>query len=349
MIPIMVDSGAFTVHTRGESIDLDQYVTFCHEVQTRAPKAVLVNLDVIGDARASYRNWRIMLREGIRALPVWHATTDRKYLGKYLDHTDYVGIGGINRYSAPGRGDVARKAVLDNVWEDYLIDGRTRLPRARVHAMGATAFSTMRRYPWYSVDSSTWLYAARTGDVPIPKQTHGKWDWARIPRRVGFSPRSKEMRFKGHHFANMDPETRAAVRAYFQEHGSRLGFHFRLPCGKRMIAQGLTVACSERALLSVHAFANFLKSYPWPRPLRVGTSNLGMHLAGKKRNVAGPQLVSQPPGYTILYLSAAHPEVVQLLLSKRGDWPHVGVLLSYFYIRRGAARDRFHQLLEDSQ
>ena len=45
----------------------------------------------------------------------------------------------------------------------------TGKPRLKVHAFGITAIPIMERYPWYSVDSSSWIQSAAFGSIITPE------------------------------------------------------------------------------------------------------------------------------------------------------------------------------------
>ena len=53
---------------------------------------------------------------------------------------------------------------LDHVWHYYLTnpDGT---PKVKVHGFGLTARELMFRFPWGSVDSTSWMHTSRYGGV----------------------------------------------------------------------------------------------------------------------------------------------------------------------------------------
>jgi len=57
---------------------------------------------------------------------------------------------------------------LDRMWDKYLTDGSGR-PRLKVHGFGITAIPIMERYPWCSVDSSSWIQSAAFGSIVTPE------------------------------------------------------------------------------------------------------------------------------------------------------------------------------------
>jgi hypothetical protein len=53
---------------------------------------------------------------------------------------------------------------LDRIWDKHLLDGSGK-SKIKIHAFGITSVKIMERYPWYSVDSSSWIQAAAFGNI----------------------------------------------------------------------------------------------------------------------------------------------------------------------------------------
>lgn len=272
--PIMIDSGAYTAWSKGLVVDIPHYITFCHEILKDHPQAVVVNLDVIGDGRASYENWRIIRGFGLKPLPIYHVITEEKWLKLYLEETDHIGLGAVASMSSN-----KRKTALDRIWERYLIDPKTRMPTARVHGMGITSFPLMKRYPWHSLDSTSWLHVAMYGHICIPRRRQGAWDYSAKPTKIGFSTQCGDGKVKGKHYENMSPHERANLLLYLQEKGFRMGF--KVPCtdGGTVVLRGVTNWHGDRSDMCSEYFASFLASMPWPRPFlsKARPQGLGIH------------------------------------------------------------------------
>lgn len=159
---IILDSGAFSAHVKGETLDVEQYAEFVKEYGNSFEGGCF-NLDVIGDGKASYDNWKKLRSLGVDSIPVFHLGTDEKYLHKYLAQTDYIGIGAIANLDTK-----ARLMGLDWVWNNHLANS-DGTPKLKVHGLGLTSVRIMLRYPWYSVDSSTATKTAMFGKVHVPE------------------------------------------------------------------------------------------------------------------------------------------------------------------------------------
>lgn len=171
--PIFMDSGAFSAFTQGSVIDLTDYARF---LKTHSDIIeVASNLDVIGrdeaSARGTYTNQKKLEDLGATVCPVHHVRDADKWLVKYLEEGyDYIFLGGM----VPETTQYLRK-WLDHVWGNYLTyrDGENKgKARVKVHGFGLTTLELMFRYPWYSVDSTSWVMKSQFGgiylDMPEP-------------------------------------------------------------------------------------------------------------------------------------------------------------------------------------
>lgn len=161
---IFLDSGAFSAWTQGSVIDMNAYCRYIKENDDillhgddGSPYASV--LDAIGDPEGTFRNQKRMEKMGVKPLPCFHFGEDERYVDYYLKKYPYITLGGM-----VGRGTAQLTQWLDRIWGKYLCDstGRARL---KVHGFGLTSDSLMHRYPWYSVDSTTWQQLGSAGSI----------------------------------------------------------------------------------------------------------------------------------------------------------------------------------------
>lgn len=259
-IPVMVDSGAYSAWTKKESLDLDGYIAYIHAMLKKDPDILYVNLDVIGDGKGSYDNWREMVRQGLNPIPVYHVVTEVIWLEKYLKKVDYIGLGAIVKMSSD-----ARTISLDRIFEDYLID-EERMPKFKVHGMGITSFPLMKRYPWYSIDSTSWLQAGMYGKVLLPRRRNGEWAYTTNPRVLSFSNQSPSVKEKGKHFDNVSPHERHLLKMYLEETGYKEGVSKMVDGEEVVVGAGVYNRWEPRTFLNALYFARFVSQLPWPRP-----------------------------------------------------------------------------------
>ena len=197
---VFLDSGAFSAFTKGVRVDLPKY---CRYIQENADIIDCASvLDSIGSAQGTYENQVAMERLGTKPLPCFHYGEDERYLQYYLANYEYITIGGMVPISTP-----QLRLWLDRIWNDYLIDGSGR-PRIKVHGFGLTTMPLVERYPWYSVDSSSWVQSASNGSIIIPGLG--------MVAVSGTSPARKQ---EGRHFTTMTPQEQEVILARIHQIG----------------------------------------------------------------------------------------------------------------------------------
>ena len=154
---VIVDSGAFTAHTQGTTFTVEGYAAFIDEFGARygsdVADANFMSLDVIGDTKATWRNFDHLTRLGKSVMPVLTLGCSLADVDRAAEH-GYVACGGL---VGGGRADLM--PWLDGVFGRFRKLGK--LPK--VHLLGITKQWALERYPAYSCDSSTWLSPLRFG------------------------------------------------------------------------------------------------------------------------------------------------------------------------------------------
>jgi hypothetical protein len=148
---IVVDSGAYTAHTKGIVIDREAYTAFLAENVGRYRFAIA--LDVIGDPEATRRNYVAMRSDlagtGVRLVPVWHVKDDLARLTQLCRCTDLVAVGGM-----VGVPTAALIRLAFPAHQEAASFG------TKLHGLGVTSTRALT-LPWSSVDSSSWTIARR--------------------------------------------------------------------------------------------------------------------------------------------------------------------------------------------
>ena len=154
---LFLDSGAFSAHTQKKTISLESYAGFIKQHGKRFN--VVANLDDIGDTGPkSWANLKALESMGCKPFPVFHYQDNIEYLKKMLNEGySFIALGGL-----VGSSRVILRNWLDEMWSKYLTksDGT---PRLQVHGFGLTDFELMSRYPWFSIDSSSWVMTSSFG------------------------------------------------------------------------------------------------------------------------------------------------------------------------------------------
>lgn len=212
-ISLFLDSGAFSAFTKGVEIDIDKYIDFIKEHIDYID--VYANLDVIGDAEATLENQKYMEKAGLTPLPCFHVKEDFSYLKYYVDNYDYIALGGV-----------AQAGRQAQIWMDDCFDmicDDKGMPKCKVHGFAVTSLKLMLRYPWYSVDSTSWVITSRMGGVYVPRYRKGKWIYDENSWKIFTSSRSPSKGKEGRHIETLPPNVKKEILRYFDEKGYQLG------------------------------------------------------------------------------------------------------------------------------
>ena len=212
---LFLDSGAFSADKSGNPIDIDAYMKFIHE--NKDDISIYANLDVIGDWPATWTNQRIMEAEGLTPIPVHHLEDPMKCLDWCLDY-DYFALGGI----AGGATTKDRIRFFDKCWN--VICDKDGFPKSKVHGFGMASPSLIKKYPWYSIDSSSWVTYGRYGIVILPKvDVNGEYDYFVSPVKVFVSDKSTKKGVDGVHYNTLSENEKLAFDDYLKFHNLPFG------------------------------------------------------------------------------------------------------------------------------
>ena len=92
---LIVDSGAFTAWNTGKNINFNDYLKFLKTIPNNWDYKA-VQLDVFGNAEATYINYIKMLQLGFKdIMPVFTRGDSLERLEEFYTYTDYIMFGGI--------------------------------------------------------------------------------------------------------------------------------------------------------------------------------------------------------------------------------------------------------------
>ena len=215
-ISLFLDSGAFSAWTKKVNININDYISFIK--QHKRYIDVYACLDVIGSPEETYENQIKMEEQGLNPLITFHVNEDYKWLKLYLSKYDYIALGGI----AKGITATKIKEHLDNCW-NIICDTPNRLPKCKIHGFGLTSLRLMFRYPWYSVDSTSWVMTSRMGGVIVPRYKSGKWIYDEQSWKISVSSRSSDKSETGKHIDTFPKQQKQHILGYFSKKGYILG------------------------------------------------------------------------------------------------------------------------------
>ena len=222
-IELMLDSGAFSAWMHGESLDLADYISYLKA--NRDLVALYVNMDVLPgrpgkkptpaqveeSAARSYDNLQVMKRAGLSPIPVFHGGERFEWLDRLIaDGEPYIGL-------APNNLRLMREKKK---WLDLCFTRLTHKsgePFVKTHGFGITTFSILFRYPWTTVDSTTWSVTPGLGRMIVPSVENGRFCYDRPPLHVRMSSRQSKLRDESYN--DLGPEMQRGIKKFMAEVG----------------------------------------------------------------------------------------------------------------------------------
>jgi hypothetical protein len=228
---LWMDSGAFTAWTRKEQINLDEYIQFC--LDRIDIITYVVNLDVIPgefgqknlppeeierSAGLGYQNYRYMLSKGIpkdKLIHVFHQGENPKWLKKMVAEIPYIGLSPANDRTTQEKMDWLDSHMLH-------VTNKDGYPIVKFHGFAVTSLRLMFRYPWYSVDSTSWQMHASYGHIIVPALGNGQYNYEKTPRVLTISVESPQVKNHMKHFDTLPPRGQQEVVKYIESKGFTL-------------------------------------------------------------------------------------------------------------------------------
>jgi hypothetical protein len=208
-IKIFLDSGAFSAKSIGAEINIQEYIDFIKQHQDYLE--VYANLDVIGDAEATLENQKIMEDAGLNPLPCFHYKEPLEYLDYYINNYDYIALGGMVGTS------VEISKWLDLLFSEYIPTN------TKIHGFGQTSLKLLIRYPWFSVDSTSWCITGRMGSIYVPRKKDNKYLYDENSWKICVSNRSPDKTQAGKHIDTFTPIQKNIILEYLDELEYKLG------------------------------------------------------------------------------------------------------------------------------
>lgn len=140
----VMDSGAFSAHNSGVEIKLQDYIDCCKRlIQKDQTLTEVYALDVIGDHEGSLANTEEMWRQGIPAIPCFHAGEPWDALTQMAKNYPKIALGGV----------ALAKSGMKMAWAKQCF---ARVWPKKIHGFAFSGESQVLGLPWHSVDSTSW-------------------------------------------------------------------------------------------------------------------------------------------------------------------------------------------------
>jgi hypothetical protein len=157
----ILDSGAFTFlnNKKGKSINWEQYVISYGNFIKQNNIKLFFELDIdpiVGIKEVERLRDILENTAGRKCIPVWHKSRGLNYWKKMCDEYEYIAIGGI-----------VTREIKKSEYDIFLpLLKIAREYKTKVHGLGFTNLNGLKKYKFYSVDSTNWL-SARFGSTGL--------------------------------------------------------------------------------------------------------------------------------------------------------------------------------------
>lgn len=154
----LLDSGGYSARVHGIDIDVKKYAEFLNKYHIK----YAFNLDVL-NLDTSLNNFYYLLKNtNTYIMPVYHGPEwqnkeTRDLIDYYVDCFPFIALGGI-----------AGREVSEENTKRFLsyVFNRTR-NKVMVHGLGTTRMPLLRTYPFFCVDSTSWMSMTRFANSKV--------------------------------------------------------------------------------------------------------------------------------------------------------------------------------------
>ena len=270
------DSGSFSLWSRSQSYAkenncsqwdfydteqfwnyIDNYAVFVRE--NRAGIDYYSNVDAIPNPKLTWRNQRYLEdSHNLEPIPVVHFPTDLKWLQRYIDRGyEYISLGGM---VGSIRQDDCR-FWIDSAF-DLVCSTPNRMPKVKIHGFGVTSFDMLLRYPWYSVDSTSWTKMGAFGGIYVPHKRGGKFVYDTPPYTIKCSIDSPDKSKRGKHVLNISKMEIKIIKEWLEFIDIPLG---KIDIDGEVLEWGVITRHTERRAANLLFYEQMLKHIqPWP-------------------------------------------------------------------------------------
>lgn len=182
---LFVDSGAYTAHTKGVDIDVDDYINLINQIDDQV--TVFAQVDkipgrwgqpktveqVMAAPKQSWDNYLYMVNKinsPKKLLPIFHQGEDFKWLENMVnyqytegdikgDYIDYIGLS-CNK-------ELSSKEWIPWFEKCFETIRNSNNPNVKTHAFGMTSLKILEQFPFTSSDSTSWIKTAAYGSIML--------------------------------------------------------------------------------------------------------------------------------------------------------------------------------------
>lgn len=160
----LLDSGGYTIRQKGGELRVEEYAEYIREHRVK----LAFNLDT-NDVQETLEHQEFLDKNTpAYIIPIYHFSDFYERNGlleKYVKKYDFIAIGGVAGNSLNINDE---RVFYNSVF-------RVTKDKVKVHGLGITKEAHLKRYPFYSVDSTSWLGFARYGNSKIASKEMSRY------------------------------------------------------------------------------------------------------------------------------------------------------------------------------
>lgn len=275
------DSGSFTLRTKATEFGhanqcspweyynteefynyMDAYAVFIKKYHRAID--LYANVDAIPNPEISWRN-QLYLEEkyNLKPVPVIHFGTDLKWLRRYIKRGyDVIALGCLVGLA----NKTARVKWIDKAFA-IVCDTPDNKPKVKIHGFGVTSFGLILRYPWWSVDSTTWTKIGAYGGIIVPQYRRGKFVFDKKPYVLKVSMESPDRHKRNQHYWTLKTRQQNIVQRWLLKIGVPLG---SVDKDGEVVSHGVVTRHTERREANLLYFESMIKRLPsYPQPFYI--------------------------------------------------------------------------------
>ena len=222
------------------------------------------NVDAIYNPEISWKVLKYLEEEhGLNPIPVIHNGTDLKWVERHIEAGyKYIGIGGLGQES-----HVSEYAEWADRVFDLFCNNADHLPTIKAHGFAMTSHRLLVRYPWFSVDSASWVRCAAYGGIFVPHMRQGKFIFLeKPPYQIFISDEALAPKKMTKHYRSCSPAEKAVIHKWLDL--------IEVPIG--IDEWGVVSEHEARKVANIRFFREMERALPkWPWPFKSGRKKGG--------------------------------------------------------------------------
>jgi hypothetical protein len=242
----------------------DAYAKFMKRMMDDNAELLFTNVDAIHNAEITWKIQKYFEDEhGLFPVPVVHAGASMRYVEHYLDAKKYplLGMGGLGH-------SIDLNVYMrwaDEVFTELCPRTNDFMPTSKTHGFAMTAWKLIDRWPWWSVDSATWVKLSAYGWLYVPRWSEGRWRFDKPPIQINLSAKSPFVKKVNKHIDNTDRRTQELIQRWLKRCNVVEG---TVDKDGEMIKFGVRSHFRARSICNLYYLKDLEESRPkWPHRL----------------------------------------------------------------------------------